>query len=66
MEDYIKLHKSGAVVIMSRPSYPNGMFTVTLRAGMGALIDQVRCDDYRMAVQYRRAFNAQAKAMKSC
>ena len=61
MEDYVKLHKSGDVVIMNRPDYPNGMFTVTLRAGMGEVIDRVRCDTYRQALEYRRAFNAIAK-----
>ena len=61
MEDYVKLHKSGAVVIMNRPAYPNGMFRVTLRIGTGPVIDEVRCDTYRQALDYRRAFNAIAK-----
>lgn len=61
MQDYVKVHKSGAWVVMTRGAYPAGLFEVKLYSSGGGLIDKVRCDDYRMALEYRRAFNAIAK-----
>lgn len=61
MTPYIKTHNSGAWVVMTRNDYPAGLFEVKLYSSAGGLIDKVRCDDYRMAVEYRRAFNAIAK-----
>lgn len=32
------------------------LWTVILRTGAGEIADKMRCDDYRMAVGYRKAF----------
>ena len=54
-------HKNGWSVSHEKLS-PNGMFLVELRNASGGLHDKVRCDDYRMACDYFRAFKAIAKA----
>jgi hypothetical protein len=36
-------------------------YLVTVRAASGALHDKVRCDDYRTALEYWKAFNSIAK-----
>jgi len=60
MQTYVKTHKSGAWVVMDK-SFPSGLFVVKLYSSGGGLIDKVRCDDYRMAMDYRRSFNAIAR-----
>lgn len=40
---------------------PSGMYLVQLRSSSGDLLDKVRCDDYRTAMEYKRAFSALAK-----
>jgi len=40
----------------------NGWFRVVLRDTAGNLLDKVRCDTYREALEYRRAFTAIAKS----
>ncbi len=37
-------------------------WNVQLRTGSGDLADKVRCDDYRLAVEYRKAFIKIARA----
>lgn len=61
MKDYVKTHKTGAWVVMTGPSFPSGLFEVKLYSSGGGLMDKVRCDDYRMALDYRKSFNAIAK-----
>ena len=39
---------------------PSGMYLVQLRIN-GEVSDKVRCDDYKMALEYRRAFCSIAK-----
>ena len=39
----------------------NGWYMVNVRNARGDVHDKVRCDDYRMACEYWRAFNAIAK-----
>lgn len=56
-----KLYKNNACTFFERLS--SGLWAVTLRAPSGELADKVRCDDYRMALDYWRAFNAQARTM---
>ena len=56
-----KLFPSGALVLMERDA--GGMWGVILRDPSGRLHDKVRCDDYRDALDYRRAFCAIAKTM---
>ena len=41
--------------------FPSGMYLVQLRNAAGELIDKTRCDSYRMAMEYKRAFIAIAK-----
>jgi len=38
-----------------------GWYLVKAFGPNGQLIDKMRCDDYRTACEYRRAFNALAK-----
>lgn len=47
--------KDGAYVTFERLA-PSGMWLVQLRTGTGELADKVRCDDYRDATAYRKAF----------
>lgn len=60
MQTYVKTHKSGAWVIMDK-IFPSGMYEVKLYSSGGGLMDRVRCDDYRMALDYRKSFNLIAK-----
>jgi hypothetical protein len=39
-------------------------YCVQVRNAAGDIHDKVRCDDYRMALDYWRAFNAIARAAK--
>lgn len=57
----IQLFKSGACVTFER--LPSGLYAVALRSPSGELSDRVRCDSYRAATEYRRAFAAIAKGM---
>jgi len=52
--------KNGADVIAEK----NGAwYCVTLRNPSGEVHDKIRCDDYRMALEYVRAFKAIAKTL---
>ena len=42
--------------------HPSGYYLVTLYDPMGNIHDKVRCDDYRNACEYRKAFVSIAKA----
>lgn len=55
----IKEFPSGAWTVFER--VPSGMWLVKLYGADGQLADKVRCDDYRMAREYLRAFNKIAK-----
>lgn len=59
MRPTINSYKNGDVV-MER-LFPSGMWLVQLRNNAGELVDKIRCDDYRMAKEYKRAFAAIAK-----
>ena len=61
MNDYAKVQKSGAWVTMSREPL-RGLYEVKVYSAGGNLLDKVRCDDYHMALDYRRSFNKIAKA----
>lgn len=41
--------------------FPGGMYLIQLRNTAGELVDKIRCDDYRSAMKYKRAFAAIAK-----
>ena len=60
MKPYCKVHKSGAWVTMDKQGAA-GMYEVKVYTAAGMLRDKVRCDDYRDALEYRRAFNAIAR-----
>lgn len=57
----IQEFKNGAYVTFERLA--SGYYEVLLRAPNGELHDKVRCDTYRGAMEYRRAFVAIAKGM---
>jgi hypothetical protein len=59
MKDYFHA-KTGASVYFQRPNI-SGYWVVKLCAPSGDTIDRIRCDDYRAALDYRRAFINQAK-----
>jgi len=52
--------KSGAWVQFETLN-PSGMYLVTLYAPDDSTHDRIRCDDYRAALEYRRAFVQLAK-----
>ena len=58
MKPKLTQYKSGAFAMLERA---NGWYCVICRNGGGELIDKVRCDDYRMALDYYRAFKLMAK-----
>lgn len=61
MKPKIKLYKSGAYATMDK----SGMwYEVLARNPAGEVIDKIRCDDYRDALDYYRAFSALAKVAK--
>lgn len=59
--DKITTAKSGAWTVFSGPSFPSGLYEVRLYSAGGTLMDKVRCDDYRNALDYRKSFNAIAR-----
>jgi len=40
---------------------PSGMYLVQLRHANGVITDKIRCDNYRTAMEYKRAFAEIAK-----
>jgi hypothetical protein len=56
----IKLFKNGAYVSFYRSPY--GQWLIKAYSPSGAVLDRVVTFDYRTACEYRRAFNALAKA----
>lgn len=46
--------KGGRYVVWEKTA--SGMYCVALRLGNGQLGDKIRCDDYRDACRYRKAF----------
>ena len=51
--------RNGKYVVFEKTG---SIWTVILRTGAGDVADKVRCDDYRLAVEYRKAFIRLAKA----
>ena len=54
-----KNYRNGSVVMTK--SFPSGLYLVECWAG-NDMVDKVRCDDYRIACEYFKAFSAIAKA----
>lgn len=59
MKPRIKLFKNGASAYFGRCSIGYETFA---RNSRGDVIDKMRCDDYRMALDFYRAFQALARA----
>jgi len=57
----IKEFKNGAYVTFGRDA--GGLWAVLLRDPAGNVTDKVRCDTYRDALAYQRAFCAIAKSL---
>ena len=53
--------KGGRYVTFEKTT-PSGLYVVILKTGSGEVMDKVRCDDYRLAVEYRKAFLKAARA----
>ena len=53
-----KSHRNGWSTTMDKANY---LYTIILRDARGDVHDKMRCDDYRTACDYYRAFNAIAK-----
>jgi len=54
----IKTYRNGWSTMMDKAGY---LYTVIVRDARGDIHDKMRCDDYRTACDYYRAFNAIAK-----
>ena len=59
MKPKIKLFKSGAYATMEKSGI---WYEVLARSPSGQILDKIRCDDYRDALDYYRIFSALAKA----
>jgi len=55
MKPKIKLYANGWTVYAEKGAYA-GMYTVQIRTATGAVHDRVRCDDYRMSMDYYKIF----------
>jgi hypothetical protein len=60
----LKFFPNGAWTFIDAPSFAGGMYHVKAYDPAGNVIDSIRCDTYRSAREYLRAFNALAKATK--
>ena len=58
----LKEYKSGALVTFDKS---DALYEVRLRAPNGELRDKVRCDDYRMAMDYWKSFNLIARSFSA-
>jgi hypothetical protein len=58
MQPKIKTYRNNWCVVMEQTSV---WYSVIVRNATGNVHDKVRCDDYRNAMDYWRAFNAIAK-----
>jgi len=59
MKDKITVYKSGALAFMRRCGIGYETFA---RNPAGEIVEKMRCDDYRMALEYYRAFKRIAKS----
>jgi hypothetical protein len=55
----LNVYRNGWLAMMEPQS--QGMYLVLVRSANGDVYDKVRCDDYRNALDYFRAFNRIAK-----
>lgn len=59
----IKLLKNGAYVSLEKTS-PSGYYIVSLRNPSGNVHDKIKTDDYKSALEYKRAFLAIGRGLK--
>lgn len=57
-----KLKDHGAASVLMEQT-PGGLYLVLLRTG-SSVADKIRCDTYREALAWWKAFNTQARAYK--
>ena len=60
MQTKLKTYNNGWLAMMEKQAH--GVYLVLVRNDAGEVYDKMRCDSYRMALDYWRAFNAIAKA----
>lgn len=58
MKEHFQSYRNGWSVMMDKSGY---LWTVLVRDARGEVHDKVRCDEYRVAMEYWRAFRAIAK-----
>lgn len=62
MRPKLKLYRTGWITVMEK----NGpLYSAIVRNAAGEIHDKVRCDDYRTASEYYRAFSAVARNGKA-
>jgi hypothetical protein len=60
MKIRIKLYPNNAYVTFEK-TIPDGYYDLRVRNPAGYLIDRVRCDDYKSALDYYKSFKAIAR-----
>lgn len=60
----MKLYRNDWSLFADAPTYPGGMYSVTLRNAAGNVHDKVRCDTAADARTYWRTFDAIARAAR--
>jgi hypothetical protein len=55
MKPKLKSYANGWTVYAEKGAYA-GMYAVLIRTAAGEVYDRVRCDDYRMAMDYYKTF----------
>lgn len=55
MKNNLKIFKNGYTLYSDKL---NGMYILKLRDNPGNLVDSIRCDDYKMFLDYKKAFSA--------
>ena len=60
MQTKTKIYRNDWSTLLEKQAH--GVYLVLVRNSAGDVHDKIRCDDYRMALNYWRAFNAIARA----
>jgi len=60
MQTKVKTYRNDWSTLLEKQAH--GVYLVLVRNSAGDVYDKIRCDDYRMALDYWRAFNAIARA----
>lgn len=59
----ITTFKNGAYVMLEK-NLVNGFYTITAKSEAGEVLDKISVDNYRSAIEYKRAFSKIAKAQR--